>query len=148
MHTVASARPPRWYFVVSAIAVLWMLFGVFAWVMDVTTDHASVATLSEGQRQLYAIRPGWVVAIYGLAILSGLAGAVGLLLRRSWAGPALAISLAAAVVQFGYFFLAMNAVRLIGAAQAIPFPLVIIAIGILLLSLAATARKRGWIPGG
>ena len=78
--TSAESKPPTWYWVVSGLAVLWMLFGVMAWVMDLMTDEASLAELSEAQRQLYAARPQWLFAVYGVAIFSGLAGAIGLLM--------------------------------------------------------------------
>jgi hypothetical protein len=143
--TSAAIKPPTWYWVVSGLAVLWMLFGVMAWVMDLMTDEATLAELSEAQRQLYAARPQWLFAVYGVAIFSGLAGAIGLLLRKSWALTMFYVSLAAIIVQFGYTFLAMHAVQVIGAAAAIPFPLVIFLIGVALVWFARKARKAGWI---
>ena len=143
--TTVPTKPPTWYWVVSGIAVLWMLFGVMAWVMDLMTDEAGMAEFSEAQRQLYAARPQWLFAVYGVAIFSGLAGAVGLLLRKPWASMLFALSLAAVVVQFGYTFFAMHAVEVLGAAAAIPFPLVIFLIGVALVWFTHRARKLGWI---
>jgi len=143
--TAAASKPPTWYWVVAGIAVLWMLFGVMAWVMDLMTDEAGLAKLSEAQRQLYAARPQWLFAVYGVAIFSGLAGAIGLLLRKSWASTLFGLSLAAIIVQFGYTFFAMHAVEVLGAAAAIPFPLVIFLIGVALLWFARRAHTLGWI---
>ena len=143
--TTAAIKPPTWYWVVSGLAVVWMLFGVLAWVMDLMTDEAALATLSEAQRQLYEARPQWLFAVYGVAIFSGLAGAIGLLLRKSWASKLFDVSLAAIIVQFGYTFLVMNAVQVLGAAAAIPFPLVIFLIGVALVWFARRARKLGWL---
>ena len=143
--TSAASKPPTWYWVVSGLAVLWMLFGVMAWVMDLMTDEAGLAEMSEAQRQLYAARPQWVFVVYGVAIFSGLAGAVGLLLRKAWASMLFGVSLAAIIVQFGYMFLGMHAVQVLGAAAAIPFPLVIFVIGVTLLWFANRSRKVGWI---
>lgn len=143
--TTAAIKPPTWYWVVSGLAVLWMLFGVMAWVMDLMTDEASLAELSEAQRQLFAARPQWLFVVYGVAIFSGLAGAIGLLLRKSWASMLFGLSLAAIIIQFGYTFIAMRAVELLGAAAAIPFPLVIFLIGVALLWFAHRSRKAGWI---
>ena len=143
--TTAASKPPTWYWVVSGFALLWMLFGVMAWVMDLMTDEAGLAELSEAQRQLYAARPQWLFAVYGVAIFSGLAGAVGLLLRKSWASMLLGLSLAAIIVQFGYTFFAMHAVEALGAAAAIPFPLVIFVIGVALVWFARRSRKVGWV---
>jgi hypothetical protein len=148
MHaTTATAMttPPRWYWVVSWLALVWMLFGVVAWTMDLMTDEATVAGFTDAQRQLYAARPGWLFLVYAVAIFGGLAGTAGLLLRRSWSVAALAVSLAAVVVQFGYTLTVMRAIELLGAAAALPFPIVIAVIGALLLWLAIESRRRGWL---
>jgi hypothetical protein len=115
--------------------------------MDLLTDEQTAAGFTEAQRQLYAARPGWLFIDYAIAIFSGLAGTVGLLLRKSWAVAAFAVSLAAVVIQFGYMFTALRAIELLGAAAAVPFPLVITLIGAALLWLAIQARTRGWLAG-
>jgi hypothetical protein len=143
--TSAAGKPPTWYWIVSGLAVLWMLLGVMAWGMDLMTDEATVAEFSEAQRQLYAARPQWLFVVYGVAIFSGLGGAIGLLMRKSWASMLFAVSLVAIIVQFGYTFLGMHAVQVIGAAAAIPFPVVIFVIGVALLWFANRSRKAGWI---
>ena len=143
--TTAASKPPTSYWVVSGLAVLWMLFGVMAWVMDLMTDEAGLAQMSESQRQLYAARPQWLFAVYGVAIFSGLAGAIRLLLRKRWASMLFALSLAAIIVQFGYTFVVMHAVELLGAAAAIPFPVVIFLIGVALWWFSLRARASGWL---
>lgn len=144
--TAMPTQPPRWYWIAAGLAVLWMLFGVFALAMDAMMDEAALAQLSEGQRQLYNERPAWVFGVYTVAIGTGLLGAVGLLLRKAWTVPALVVSLLAVLLQFGYIFGAMDAIgRLGGAAAAVPFPLTIIVAGVLTLWLALHARRRGWL---
>lgn len=143
-----AARPPRWYWIVTGLALIWMLFGVTALIMDVLTDEAAVAELSDAQRALYAARPGWLFGVYAVATLSGLAGVMGLLLRRSWSVILLAASLLAVVLQFGYTLFVMDAIGLLGAATAVPFPLLIFVIGAALLWLGRHAAGRGWLSAG
>ena len=145
MTDVSPENPPRGYWIVAGLALLWMLFGVVAWLMDFMMDEAALEQMSEGQRQLYAARPQWVFAVYGVAIFAGLAGAAGLLLRQRWSIAALAVSLLAVIVQFGYTFFVMNAIGHIGAGAALPFPLLILAIGVALLWFASRASRRGWL---
>ncbi len=140
----AGTKPPAWYWVVAGIAMVWMLIGVMSWVMDLMTDEAALAQMSEAQQQMYRARPSWIFAVYAIAIFSGLIGAIGLLLRKGWAVTAFVVSLIAVIVQFGYTFLAMDAIRLLGPASAI-FPFVIFAIGALLLWFSRHAGKSGWI---
>jgi hypothetical protein len=140
----ATARPPGWYWWVSGLAFLWMAVGIATWTLDLMADETTAAGLSEAQRQLYAVRPDWVFAAYGVAVASGLAGALGLLLRRGWAVAAMILSLAAAVLHFGYIFLVLDAIGLLGLG-AVPFPLFILTAGVFLVWFSAGARRRGWI---
>lgn len=120
MDTTQTASPPRWYWIVAGLALLWMLFGTFALVMDLTTNEAALEGLSEAERQLYAARPTWLFIVYGIAVLGGLVGVIGLLF-------------------------VMGAIEVVGAAAALPFPLAIFTIGVLLLWLALRSKRRGWL---
>lgn len=137
--------PPAWYRVVAALAVAWMLFGLFALSQDLGGNEAMRAQMSDVERQLYDSRPTWLIGAYAVAVLAGLIGAIGLVMRRLWAVPALALSLVAAIVQFVYTFTAMRAIELLGPAVALPFPIVILSIGVGLLMIGRTARARGWL---
>jgi hypothetical protein len=138
-----KGKPPTWYWIVSGLALVWMLMGVMAWFTDLMTDEAALAQMSEAQRQVYLSRPQWLFIVYAVAIFAGLAGAIGLLMRKAWATTAFAISLIAVAVQFGYTFLVMDAVRLLGAGVALPFPIVIFAIGVFLLWFSSNAKRAG-----
>jgi hypothetical protein len=141
----ATLTPPSWYWIVCGVALLWMLFGVLAFVMDLMTDEAALQAMSETQRQMYLARPGWLLIAYAVATFSGLAGVVGLLLRKAWAVPMLAVSLVAAIIQFGYVLFGMGALRELGAAATLPLPVVVVTIGAGLLWLATRSRTRGWL---
>lgn len=142
-------RPPWWYWAGAIVGLWWALLGVVAWTLDVTMDPAQLAELPEAQRAISAGRPKWMFAAYGAAVFSLLAGAIGLLLRRRWSFHWFLLSLAAFALEFGYLFLAMDAVALLGPAAALPTPVVILVCGVLLLWLAHHARRRGWhVPRG
>jgi hypothetical protein len=145
MNSPKDKRPPTWFRVASWLAVLWMLSGAAAFTMDLMTDEAALAQMTSAQRELYEERPAWLFAMYAVAIVSGLAGAVGLLLRKAWAVPVLAVSLVAVVIQFGYTTFGMNAIERVGAAQALTLPIIVFIAGSLVLWLAMNAKTRGWI---
>ncbi len=136
---------PRWYWFVAGLALVWMLFGVLAFIMDPLTDEAALAQMSEAERELFLARPNWLFVIYGMAVFTGLAGAIGLLMRRGWAVGAFAVSLFFVVVQFVYVLFVMDAIGRIGAAAALPFPLMIFSIGVSLLWFSLHMRRRGWL---
>ena len=143
--TVSEMRPPKWFAVASWLALLWMLAGAAAFVMDLMTDEAALAQMSPAQRELYEARPAWIFAMYAVAILSGLVGALALLLRKAWAVHALTLSLVAVVIQFGYVLLAMPVLERVGAAEALTVPILVFVAGTLVLWLAVKAKGSRWI---
>lgn len=140
-----SSQPPKWYWWAAGFATLWMLVGVMSLVMDLMTDEAASAAFSEAQRTLYESRPNWLIGIYAVATVSGLLGAIGLLRRHARAVAWLALSLVAVLFQFAYTVVALDAIALLGTANALGFPLVIFAMGALTLWLSLHARAKGWL---
>ena len=145
MNVSKDIRPPTWFRIASWLALLWMLSGAAAFMADLMTDEAALAQMTAAQRELYEARPPWLFAVYAVAIVTGLAGAIGLLLRKGWAIPALAVSLVAVAIQFGYTIFGMQAIERVGAAQAVSLPIVVFVAGSLMLWLALTAKTSRWI---
>ena len=143
--TPGTVRPPTWYRVASWLAVLWMLSGAAAFIMDLTTGEAALAQMSVTQRELYESRPAWLVAVYAIAVFSGLAGAVALVLRQRWAVQALAVSLIAVVIQFGFTLFGLRAIERVGAAEALPVPVFVFIAGALVFWVGVKARASRWI---
>jgi len=141
MNAAAGAKPPVWFWVVSALLFAWMCIGVIGFAM---TDAEAIAKLPEAQQQLYALMPKWLWVVYGIATISGLIGAFLLLLRKAWSVPALVLSLVAVCLQMGYSLLVMPTIELAGASAA-AFPLVIIALGGVAVWLSMSAKRRGWL---
>ncbi len=93
---------------------------------------------------LYAARPAWAVAATGVAVIGGVLGCIGLLLRKRWAHVVLIISLIGIVVQdFGLSVLAGGA-RLAGAGAMVMQGIVLL-IGIGLVMLSRKAIANGWL---
>lgn len=136
---------PTWFRVAAVFVLLWMVLGVVSLGLDLMMDEAAVAALTEAQRTLYESRPMWLIAVYAVATLAGLLGAVFLLRRSARAVLHLTISLAAVTVQFGYTTWGLDALTLLGPASALTFPAVIFCLGALSLWLAIHARKQGWL---
>jgi hypothetical protein len=145
MSVTTAATPPRWFWVIAILVLLWMLMGVAAWTMDFLMDEAGIAALTDAQRTLYERRPQWVAGVYGVAVFSGLLGAILLLLRKSIAPSVLLVSLIAVCIQMGYTFGPMDAIGVLGAATAVPFPVTIIALGIAAVYVARLAQRNGWL---
>lgn len=133
---------PRYYMVIAILALLWNLMGVASYLHDVTMSLESIRSLPPEQAKLYLDMPAWAKGAYAVAVHAGLAGAIGLLLRRKWAIWLFALSLAAILIQFAYPFLMTDALDVMGPSMAI-FPAVILLIGVAELWYARRMAARG-----
>jgi hypothetical protein len=143
MNDMIGARPPGWFRLVALLALLWNLVGVWSYLskvgmappmMEMTPDEVALA----------AGMPAWATAGFAIAVFTGLLGSVGLLLGKAWARLLLILSLLGMLVQFGWWVVMSGAMERMGASIAV-MPAVVILIGILLLWLANTGIKRGWL---
>lgn len=133
MDQASERAVPGWFWAVAGLALLWEAFGCYA--------YLSVVTLAPDARPpAYAVMAEWQYGAFAVAVWSGLLGAIGLVLRRSWAIWGFAVSLVAAVAQYGSLLSA-------GAVPASdrPMAIVIIVAGIALAAFARAASQRGWL---
>lgn len=132
---------PAWFTVSAIGAVLFEAFGVYTYLVHVTTDPNSLAI---DQRDLVLAMPGWMTAAYAVAVWVGLAGALLLLVRRRLAAPLLLVSLLAGIVQFGAL-LVVPALRNLVGSDDLLVPFVILVLCYAIWHLAWQARKSGWL---
>ena len=142
-NAIDPRRPPGWFWVVGVLVALWMLVGVLAWCVDLGMSAERLAQMPAAQQQLHAARPQWVFVVYAIAVFTGLAGAILLLLRHKLAKTLFLLSLFAAIVQFGYIFSAMHALALLGPAMALPLPAMVIAVGLFTVWYARWCARHG-----
>ena len=83
-------KVPTLYRVIAIAAVAWNLIGVAMFFLQTRLGPEEIAALPEAQRTVYEAMPSWLAVFYGIAVFGGLAGSLGLLLRRRWAIPVLA----------------------------------------------------------
>jgi hypothetical protein len=139
-----SDRVPGWYWAVAGLALLWNGFGCFMYVTQVGMDPAEMARLPQVQQEVWRAMPGWAVGAYAVAVWAGLLGALGLLLRRTWARLAFAASLLGVIVQFGWTFLGSPILDRMGPSAA-AFPAFILIVVAALLWFSGMAARRGWL---
>jgi hypothetical protein len=137
-------RVPTLLRVVAIAAFAWNLTGVAMFFLQTGMDAAQIAALPEAQRTVYEAMPAWLAVFYGIAVFGGLVGSLGLLLRRRWAVPVLAVSLAAVLVQMTALYLLTPAWQASGAS-GLAMSLLITGIAAFLLVYARHAAARGWL---
>ena len=138
-----NARP-RWVMIASILLLLWNLIGIGAFFAQWQMASGGMADLPPEQQAMWRAMPGWAWAAYGIAVFGGAIGAIGLVLRKGWAVPLLASSLVAVLVQFFNAFVLQDGIATVGA-DAVFFPLFIIAVGILKLVLSRRWKAAGWL---
>lgn len=126
------------------LAFLWEAAGCYAYLTQVTMTVGSMGNMSAAQRDVWLSMPAWVWAVYAVAVWVGLTGALVLLLRQNWTRLAFIVSLIAAIIQFGWVFLATRALATLGAS-AIILPAFVVVIGAALVWFAGEAARRGWL---
>jgi hypothetical protein len=138
-------RPaPFWFWVIAALLTFWGLIGCYACYEQLMHGPAAMGATTKYDRALYASLPEWYNYAYGVAVAAGLFGGISLLLRLGWAGLLFLVSLIAAVVQFGYLFIATDIVVKKGPVVVLPFPIFIVAVGVFAIWFAVTAYRRDW----
>ena len=133
---------PKWLTPVAILALLWNLLGASAYLMDVTMSPEAVAKLGAAERAMYASRPAWFVVAYASAVWFGVAGSVGLLLRKRWAAPLFLLSLLGLIAQDLALF-SRPEVR--ADLTVILLQGLVFVIAVSLLLLARKGGREGWL---
>jgi hypothetical protein len=138
---VASQPTPKWFWVVSVGVLLFMLVGVAGYLASVM---APIDSMPPDRQLLMAAMPDWQVAVYAMAVWSGVAGALLLLMRRRWSVPILLLSLLCAIGTFVPYVLVPEVQALSTRGDGIA---AIIVIGLCLASagFARHSQRKGWL---
>ena len=138
---VKTAATPAWYWLVATCAVLFEAAGAYLFANSLQIDPAS---LPLDQRAVFEATPQWMTIAWAVAIGSGMAGALGMVLRRRFAEPLLLISLISVAVQFSGLFL-VRQLREITPEDHLALPIVILLLAYGFWQTARLARRRGWL---
>jgi len=131
----------RWYTLAAFASLLFMLLGCAVYLLSVTTDPAS---LQLDERAARAAQPMWLVAANAIAVWTGAAGALLLLIRRRLAEPLMLASLVAVVIWLGGLLLVPRLRDLLGTDD-IAVAVVVTLITWTIYWFARHSRQRGWL---
>ena len=137
--------PPRSFWIISSLLLVWNLLGLMVFAMQATMTDEAMAALPEAQQALYSSTPSWVTAAFAVAVFGGTLGCVFLLLKKSWAVPVFVISLAGILAQNFHSFFMSDAVAVFGTVAAVAMPLMVIAIAVFLIWYSRRAQVQEWI---
>jgi len=137
-------QPPKSFYWIAGIALVWNLFGVMAYINQVTMSPEMLAALPDATRTFFENQPSWVTGVYAIAVNAGALGCVLLLLRKSWAVPVFIVSLVCVLLQFSYNYLIADGMAVFGRSSvAVPISITVIGAGLVKYSM--DAKAKGWL---
>jgi hypothetical protein len=127
---------------VGVLALLWNAIGAFDYLATQLKLDFYMSQFTEQQLAYFYGFPAWAVAGWAFGVWGGLAGAVGLVLRRRWAVWAFAVSLAGLALSSIYTLVLSSGAEVMGAGGTV-FSAVIWAVAIFLLVYSRVMATRG-----
>lgn len=144
MSEVSSNTPPRMFYIVSAVALVWNLIGISAYVQQATLSPEALAQIPELQRTFFETRPAWATSAFAIAVNGGALGCVLLLLRKALAYYMFMLSLLGVAVQSLHSWVLSNGLEVFGSGGVI-VALPVWIVGIYMIWYAKDAQNKGWI---
>jgi len=143
MNQEAKSSVPRWYWVIAAVALLWNLMGCAFFGMELFAQESAMESMTQAQKEWIRSIPSWIYFVYGVAVATGVAGSIGLFLRKGWTPLMFAICLVAVIVQMVYTMIIGGGLQVMGPSGLVMPSLVIgIAAALLWFSWFARSRQR------
>jgi hypothetical protein len=143
-QTSNTTTIPKWFWIVSAVLLLWNLMGVMAFVQQMMITAEQIALMPADEQALYNEMPIWAMVAFACAVFGGALGCVLLLLKKSIALPVLIISLIAIIIQMFHSLFIINSVAVYGPGAMI-MPIMVILVAIYLVFLARSAKAKQWL---
>lgn len=136
-------KAPWWFWVVSAVLLLWNLMGVGAYISDATMSHEDmVKNYGQVLADAAAAQPAWVTGAYALAVFGGAIGCLLLLLRKKIAIWPLILSFLAVILQQGYMWLGSGVMSEIDMANKVMYISIPI-VALFLIWFAKAMTRKG-----
>jgi len=137
-------KPSNLFWVISSIALVWNLMGVFNYLDQAFMTDKILETLPKEQQILYQDVPAWVTAAFAIAVFSGTLGSLLLLLKKKIATTFFIISFFGIVGQMSYGLLIDQNSDSYGP-MGIALPIIIIAFGGYLIWYSRKANEHRWL---
>jgi len=106
MSDTIKVKPPIWFWIVAVLFVIWNLFGCYNYILAATATPEGLAKQGYTAEQVQFLLdvPALYLSVFALAVWTGLAAAILLLLRRSFAVTVYLISLVFVILSFIFDF--------------------------------------------
>lgn len=137
-------KPNTLFWVIAVIAVLWNIMGAFQYLSTTLWKEEMLATLTEEQQLVWNALPTWHVAIFAIAVWSGLIASLLLIARKKWSVPLFLLSLIAVIVQMAYWLFGTDAMEVFGPSTPV-MPAIVTVLGLFFYFYSKSAKAKGWL---
>ena len=141
---------PVWYWILTALLVLWALMGVWVYYDFVTSTPEKMAkyvadgAYSREYADSLLNTPAWSTGVFAIAVFSGFLGAIGLVLRRSWAAALYGVSMLFVAISIFNMF-AVEKLHTMMSGDQIGMEAVVFGLGVLGVWFSRHAKAKGWL---
>ena len=140
-----KTKIPMWFWVVSIFFLLWNIMGVFSFLAHTFISNEALAELPSNERELYGEYPLWTTIVFAIAVIAGMIGAIGLVLKKKWSKMAFVISLLAIIPQMIHNVFFTKSIEVYGTVEAVTMPALVVIFGLFLLWFSTLAIKKHWL---
>lgn len=141
---MSNTKPPVWFWVVGALALIWNLAGVMAYLGQVMAPDDVLSQMEKTIRDAISQRPAWATAAFAIAVWGGAIGSLLLLIRKKLAHPVFMLSFVGVIVQMYYNYFIAKSLSDYGPGEHI-MSVMILGIGIGLIYFAKKGQVSGWL---
>ncbi len=114
------------------------MFGI-----EMFAQETAMESMTQEQKAWVRSIPRWIYVVYGVAVSSGVAGSIGLFMRKNWSIAMFAVCLVAVSVQMIFTMILGGGLQVMGPSGLI-MPALVIGIAAILLWFSWFAKNRGW----
>jgi len=144
MADLTDSKPPLWFWLISALTLLWNGMGVGKFLADVNTSADDIAKLPQVTQDMLASLPPWYMIAFGLAVIAGVLGCLSLLLGKKWALILFVLSLLGVLAQQAVFWVMTDIGKNLKGGELV-MPILIPIVAIFLIWFARMASAKNWL---
>jgi hypothetical protein len=144
MNEQTKTSVPAWFWIIAIVALLWNIMGGMIFLTEVFAQESMMETMTEPQKEWVRSTPTWIYIVFAIAVSTGLAGSVFLLLRKRLAVPLFVLGLVAVVIQMAYTMLIAGGLQVMGPSGAV-MPAVVVTLALVWLLFSLLFKSKGWL---
>jgi hypothetical protein len=144
MNEQTTTSVPKWFWIIAIVALLWNIMGGMIFLTEVFAQESMMETMTEPQKEWVRSTPTWIYIVFAIAVSTGLAGSVFLLLRKRLAVPLFVVGLVAVVIQMAYTMLIAGGLQVMGPSGAV-MPAVVVTLALVWLLFSLLFKSKGWL---